>query len=287
MDVELIPKPIKSAKRTIVILSLALAGCRATLPAASPTPEMLSLRLLADNATAPLLRDLVSHYRPDHTLIAWDIQVGEDDTLLNWLKDSTAPYALVGYLPRPGGSGTETLWATPVGQHGVAFVVHPTNPISALTAAQLRGILQGQIDNWLQLGGANAPLTVVAREEQSSDAALVQTIVLGDRRTTRNALLATTGQAVIDLVSADPSAIGYVSTGYLSPAVRAVAVENVLPTPDNLTAAQYPIRAPITFVGLTAPSSDAYRAFFAWVQSPDGQAIVRQHYGGLPLDNGR
>jgi ABC-type phosphate transport system substrate-binding protein len=64
--------------------------------------------------------------------------------------------------------------------------------------------------------------------------------------------------------------------------VRALAIEGVLPTPDTLTAAQYPIRAPVQFVGLSAPGDDAYRAFFAWVQSPAGQAVVRLHYGGLP-----
>mgnify|MGYP005846083361 CR=1 FL=1 len=284
MPVAVIPKPIKDAKRTLVILSLALAGCRGPLPVASPTPETLSLRLLADNATAPLLRDLVSHYRPENALIAWDIQVGESGTLLSWLRSSEVPYALVGYLsPELESSVDGSLWRTPIGVQGVAFIVHPANAISGLTAAQLRGILQGRITNWSELGGAPLPLTVIARDGRSSDAALVQAMILGERRTTRTARLATTGQAVVDLVSANPGAIGYVSTGYLQSSVRAVAVEGTLPLPENLSSEQYPLRAPIVFVGLEAPGNDAYRQFFAWAQSPAGQAIVRQRYGGLPI----
>jgi phosphate transport system substrate-binding protein len=93
--------------------------------------------------------------------------------------------------------------------------------------------------------------------------------------------LAATSQAVIDIVSADPGAIGYVSMGYLSSQVRAVRLDGVVPTPETVTTGQYPLRTPILFAGLHVPGDDAYRAFFAWVQSQEGQAIVRRHYGAL------
>lgn len=241
------------------------------------------MRLLADNASAPLLRDLVSAYQPTSTLIGWDIRVAEPPTVLDWLSKGDAPYALVTY--RPGMEDPAQYWATPVGQRGVAVVVHPTNPIPNLSAPQLRGILQGRITNWQQVGGRSQPITVVARDARSTDAELVQNIVLGDVRTTYTARLAATGRAVIDLVGADASAIGYVSVGYLSSAVRAVPLDGVLPNPATLTAEQYPIRAPILFVGQREPQGDrqseAYRAFFAWVQSPAGQAVVQRQYGGL------
>src|SRR5689334_4910391 len=73
---------LKKAKHTLLVLSLALVGCRTQLAPASPTPELASLRLLTDSATAPLLRDLVSHYHPTGVLISWDIQVAEAPTLV-------------------------------------------------------------------------------------------------------------------------------------------------------------------------------------------------------------
>jgi phosphate transport system substrate-binding protein len=173
------------------------------------------------------------------------------------------------------------LWSTPVGEDGIAIVVHPSNAIADLTAAQLRTIWQGRVANWNALGGANVQLIVVARDETSSAAAILQTMVLGDRRVTRAAQLATTSQAVIDIVSAEPGAIGYVSMGYLSSAVRAVPLDGTLPTPDTVTGGQYPLRTPILFAGLHEPGNDPYRAFFAWAQSPEGQAVVRRHYGAL------
>jgi phosphate transport system substrate-binding protein len=271
--------PIKGAKRTIVILSLALASCRGPIVPATPTASTVSLRLLADSSTSPLLRDLVANYRPAHSVIAWDIKVGESSTVVGWLKQGEASYALMDYPPAD--SLDKPLWSTPVGQNGLAMVVNPGNPVSNLTAAQLRSILQGRIVDWTQVGGSGQALTVVAQPDHSSATSLIQSMVMGDRRITRAARLAPTSEAVIDIVSTDPGAIGYVSVGYLDNRVRAVALDGIQPTPDTLTNNQYPLRIPILFVGLQAPGNDAYRDFFIWVQSPGGQAIVRQHYGAL------
>lgn len=269
--------PFRGAKRTLVILSLALASCRGPALPASPTPEVVSLRLLADSATLPLLRDLTSAYHPPDLLLTWDIQAGEMSTLLNWLNTSTAPYALMDYTQ---GAGPDAMWSTPVGEDGIAVIVHPSTPVTDLSAAQLRAIFQGRVDNWKSLGGLDEPLTVVARSA-STTSQIIQTMVLGDRHLTQAAQLATTSQAVVDIVSAQPGAIGFVSMGYLSPSVRTIRLDSVLPTPDSVTSKLYPIRAPIIFVGPNAPGDDAYRAFFAWVQSPEGQAIVQRHYGEL------
>jgi len=287
--VELIQLPIKSAKRTIVIFTLALAGCRGTAPQARPTPEAISLRLVADNATAPLLRDLVNAYQSPGSLIAWNIQVGEVNTVLDWVQSDQASYGLLGFLPveTPDATLPAPHWMTPIGQRAVAFVVNPQNPLVGLSADQLRAILQGQVTNWSQIGGSTGPIHLIARGDQSGDGSLVQTIVLGARRTVRSARLATTSQAVIEAVKADANAIGYISMGYLDAGVRVLAIEGVMPTPEAVTAEKYPIRAPIVFIGKTEPADDPYRAFFAWVQSPAGQAIVRQKYGGLPAGIGQ
>jgi ABC-type phosphate transport system substrate-binding protein len=69
--------------------------------------------------------------------------------------------------------------------------------------------------------------------------------------------------------------------GYVDSSVRVVPLDGIPPTPQNVSSNQYPIRGPMLFAGMQPPNDDYYRAFFAWVQSPDGQAIVRQHYGGL------
>jgi phosphate transport system substrate-binding protein len=83
-------------------------------------------------------------------------------------------------------------------------------------------------------------------------------------------------------VRADPNSIGYVSTGYLQEGVRVVALDGILPTPETLTVGSYALRSPILVVGNAEPADDLYRAFFAWIQSPEGQRLVKRQHGGLP-----
>lgn len=288
--VAVIPNTIRHAKQTLIALSLAVAGCRAGLPAASPTPDTFALRLLVDNTAAPLLQELVGAYRDPGTRLTWEIAQGERRTVFDWLQADRAPFALITYPDDPArletaGPNGGPLWATPVGQNGVAVIVHPTNTVADLNPAQLRGVLNGSLSNWSQLGGVDMPITLITREQDSSDAQIIQNIVLGRGSLDRRARLATTGQAMIDLVSQIPGGLGFVSTGYLSERVRPLAIEGILPTVEAITGGQYPIRAPILFVGPAEPGDDAYRAFFAWVQSPQGQGIVRKYYGGLPQAN--
>lgn len=271
---------IKNAKRTIAILTLALAGCRGSVAPANPTPEILSLHLLSESATVPLLHDLINNYQPAQVIITWDIRVGESAAILDWLRATPSAYALID-APATNNLLDSKLWSTPIGQDGLAIVVHPANAIPGLSAAQLRTLLQGQVNNWKSVGGPDLPVVVVARNASSGAAAIIQSMVMGNRRTTLTARLALTDQAVLDIVSATPGAIGYVSMGYLDKRVRAVLLDGILPTPDTVMANRYPLRVPILFVGTREPSNDAYRIFFAWTQSPDGQAVVRQHYGGL------
>lgn len=274
----------RSARRTLVALSLALAGCRATLPAASPTPEVVSLRLLVDGASAPLLRDLARSFPVGNAIVIWDIVPLEPRRALVELARGESPFAVLSYLPDPrlvaedGG-----LWATPLAQLGIALIVHPTNTLSNLTAAQARALLRGQVRNWAELGGADRPVQVVARPAESSESAIVRALLLGDQPIARTARLAPTSQSVLDLVRADPNSIGYVSTGYIGEGVRLLALEGILPTAEALTAQTYALRAPILAVGNAEPADDLYRAFFAWIQSPEGQRLVRRAYGGLPL----
>ncbi|MBX3065535.1 MAG: substrate-binding domain-containing protein [Anaerolineae bacterium] len=271
---------IKLAKRALLIVSLAISGCRSQLTPASPTPEIGRLRLLTDSATAPLLRDLVSHYRPAHLLISWDINVVEPPAMRQLLESGRADFAITSFVPNDA-LENGSLWATPLGEDAIAVVVNPANLLTALAAADLRAIWQGRISDWSAFGGESLPITVVTQPPESSSARNFQAFALGDRPITPSARLAPHDAAVIDIVAATPGAIGFISMGYIDDRVKALALDGVLPSPQTVSAGQYPLRSPILIVGRTAPADDDYRDFFAWTQSPEGQAIVSRKYGAL------
>lgn len=50
---------------------------------------------------------------------------------------------------------------------GLVAVVHPSNPISAISLEELALVFFGVVTNWAQLGGADAPINLYARDDQS------------------------------------------------------------------------------------------------------------------------
>jgi phosphate transport system substrate-binding protein len=275
-----IVQPLKTAKRTIVILSLVLAGCNPN-KAPAPTQEITTLKILADRSARPLLIDLANAYRPSGMIVSWDLQVGEAGSVIDWLKSGAAPYALLDYTPEMFEAVVPSLWITPAARDGIAIIVNTANPITNLTASQLRSILQGRVDDWQAFGLPPLPLTVVTRPESSSETALVQHTVLGERRLTKAARLAVTATTMIEIVSSIPGAIGYASLGHLTGAIKTVTLEGIPLTLDTINNGQYPLSMPMVFAGKSEPPDGPYRDFFAWVQSPEGQTIVRKHYGGV------
>jgi phosphate transport system substrate-binding protein len=87
-------------------------------------------------------------------------------------------------------------------------------------------------------------------------------------------------------VAADPWAIGYLSSALLNPAVRALAVDGVAPSRATIADDSYPLRSMVYVIGLREPDGSQpldldYRAFIAWAQGPDGQAVAAQRFAPL------
>ncbi len=274
---------MKRAKHTIVILSLALASCRGPVFSPTATPQTLTVRFVATTATYPLLQDLAAGYVRPGFLLTVDSAAASWDTVYGQLLAGEVPYALTTYLPPDAG-----LWAAPIGQDGIAVIVHAATLTPALTLDDLRRIFQGQIATWADLGGTDQPITIVSRDSGADTRHIFEALVLGDHKPALGARLALSSQSVVDIVGSTPGAVGYVSMAFLTDSVRAVPLAghsgepSYLPTPATVSQDLYPLRAPVLVVGLQAPGDqDVYRDWFAWMQSSAGQMIVGQHYGTL------
>ena len=279
---------LRRAKRTLVVLSLALAGCQAPIVPASPTPTLATIHVFTEPGTAPLLRELAASYHLPNTIIAWQIEEADWSAIQGWLAQGRAGFALTAYFPTQS-----TLWGTPIGENNLAVVVNPANPIESLSVDQLRAIFTGRVTNWQALGGANQPITVVSRSEGESSTALFRSLILGNRLVTGAAQLALSDEMLFADIGADRGALGYISIAALAPdpngndtlnGLRIVPIGGLLPPFSgmrSMAAGQYPLRAPIAFCGTTPPVDPLIHDFFAWVQSPAGQAIVARHYQAL------
>ena len=171
------------------------------------------------------------------------------------------------------------LVATVIAHDGIAVIVNPDNPVSGLTTDQLRDIYAGKITNWSEVGGPDLAIQVVNRDEASGTREAFRTIVMGDAPFDRSAaVLPGTGQ-VRDVVSRTPGAIGYISIGfvdsdYATTSVRALAIDGVQATEDNVETGAYPISRDLYFFTNGDPQGEAY-GYISYVLSDEMDQTIR------------
>lgn len=163
----------------------------------------------------------------------------------------------------------------PIAQDAIAVVVHPSNPLSGLSRAQLRALFSGQAANWRDVGGADAPVRVITREEGSGtlDAFLAE--VMGATRITPLALVQESNGAMKEVVKQDPCAVGFMSMGLVGLGLKALAVDGAAPSASDAARGGYPLVRPFLFVVKGAPSGAA-RRFIEFARSPEAHQLIEQ-----------
>ncbi|MFW5709254.1 MAG: substrate-binding domain-containing protein [Chloroflexota bacterium] len=269
---------MRPATRTLAIVALTttLMSCSGqSLPATAPvTPEIVP-RIYSTTAVSPLLNDLTIGFTDINPGLRIETRQANFQRALEQLYRREMAYFLTNHLPVDS-----PLWAAPIGQDSIAVIVHPDVNIESLSTEQLRLIYQGRLTSWQQVGGETEDIIVFSREEGSGTRAEFERMVMGYRPTTANARLVSSSTQMIESVLRQAGSIGYVSMGYLDKRLRPVAVNEVMPTPENVTSNIYPLRSTIFMVGLSEPEG-IYRAFVAWSQGPQGQEVVETHYAPL------
>lgn len=265
---------MRGTKRALVIVAFGLVSCSTqVVPASTPTSNTTSLRIYATTAALPLLNDLIAEYVKANPIVAFDSQGGNYQTTLNALMAGETAYFVTNHLPID-------LWAAPLGQDGIAIIVHPSNEVAGLTTEQLRRIYQGHIANWQEVGGDDRELVIISREDGSGTRAEFERLVMGERRTTRSAQIAPSSAAMVASVARQPGSIGYVSMAYPDSRVRVLPVDGIALTADTVFDNEYPLRSTLYIAGLNEPE-DHYLYFIAWAQSPEGQAVIGRRYAPM------
>lgn len=136
---------------------------------------------------------------------------------------------------------------TVVAIDGIAVIVNNQNTIDDLTIEQIAGIYKGEITNWKELGGADAPIVLIGREAASGTRDGFESITGTEDLCKYSQELTSTGD-VVQTVSSNPNAIGYASLASVGDTVKAVKVEGVTPTTDTIQNGEYKIQRNFVFV---------------------------------------
>lgn len=160
---------------------------------------------------------------------------------------------------------------------GIAVVTDASNAVADLTKEQLIGIYTGQTTNWSELGGEDTAIVVVGREAGSGTrGAFEELLEIEDQCTYANELDST--GAVMAKVASTPGAIGYVSLDVVDDTVKTFALEGVEATAENIKAGNYFLSRPFVMAtkGEISEQNELIKSFFAYIESEEGQAIIKQ-----------
>ncbi|MGB9792056.1 MAG: phosphate ABC transporter substrate-binding protein [Thermacetogeniaceae bacterium] len=170
------------------------------------------------------------------------------------------------------------LTETVIAKDAIAIIVNPKNSVSQLSLAQIRGIFAGEITNWKDVGGKDAPIHLFTREEGSGTRGAFEEIVMGKgKRITGKASVQNSTGAIRTAVEWDESAIGYISLGCVNERVKVVAVDGVKPSRETVLRGTYKLWRPFIYLTKGEPTGAA-KKFIDFVLSEEGQRIVGEMF---------
>ena len=95
--------------------------------------------------------------------------------------------------------------------------------------------------------------------------------------TTKEAVIANKTDVMMVNIAGDPYAIGYISLGSLNGSVKALDIDGVKPSAENVKNGSYKISRPFNIATKGEPTGLA-KDFIAFILSRDGQAVVGKGY---------
>jgi phosphate transport system substrate-binding protein len=170
-----------------------------------------------------------------------------------------------------------------VARDSIAIIVNPKNPIQSLTLDQVKEILNGSIKSWNQVGGANSPIQIYSREENSGTYNFLKEHLLQNESYPKSAKTAFSGADLLVAVSKDKNAIGYIGMGTASSSGDAVKVLGLKLSPQSKpvkptelsTITDYPLSRPLIFFMDEDPKPSVSQ-FVNYCLGAEAQKLVRE-----------
>lgn len=169
----------------------------------------------------------------------------------------------------------------------LSVYVHKDNPIEKLNFAQLEAIFTGKVENWKEVGGPDARISLYGRENSSGTYEFFKEHVLNKRDFAPATKTMPGTAAVIQGVAQDRGGIGYGGVAF-GEGVKALKISEadggdaVEPSEANVLAGKYPISRHL--FNYVSPAKDGGPAteYITWCLSGEGQAVVKD-VGYFPL----
>ncbi len=264
----------------IVALVLVIGAVWGLLKTRSDETKIEKLVLTGSSTVAPLAAEIGKRFESLHGNVRVDVQTGGSS---RGVSDARAGLADIGMASRALKEDEKDLFSFTIALDGISVILNKANPVEALNKQQIIDIYTGKITNWKDVGGNDAPITVVNKAEGRSTLELFlhhfglkntevkPQVVIGDN------------QQGIKTVVGNPDAIGYVSVGTAEyeagqgAAIKLLPLESIAASVENVRNRSFPLSRPLNLVTRSAPVGVA-KNFIEFAGSPQVNYLIEAQY---------
>ncbi len=262
-------------------LSLAVGGCGREEPATNgESVEEHLIRVSGSDDVYPLVQALARQFEknnagyrvtfapPTHTRGgAAGISLGDTD---------------IGLISRPLTATEKEPTSTylHLAHDLLVFATHRNVPVKGLSRQQVLDIYSGKITNWGEVGGDDAPIAVLERDEHTSLKIVLRQHLFGPSfAVTPNAVVLERPEHMITSLAMVENAIGYVSFGNAilsGQAINYLPIDGARPLLEEVQKGRYPYTRPFGFLLGPKPSRATMR-FVRFMYSEEGRRTMEGH----------
>ena len=228
--------------------------------------------IAGSTSVQPFAEKLAEIFMHEHPEMRVDVQGGGSSAGIHAVTQGAAN---LGASSRELIGPEKQLIEVPIAYDGIAVIVNPANPLKDLSVAQLKEIFMGKLTNWRDFGLSSREIDVINREEGSGTREAFEHLVMGKTEVSPAAMVQDSNGAAREIVAGDPNAIAYISAGLVDYRVKALTIEGVAPTPENIKNHTYKLRRRFLLLSRETPRGSCQQ-FVDFVLSPPGQQILEK-----------
>lgn len=253
-----------------VMISGLVIGCGSSNSSESKTSK---ITISGSTSVGPTMEVLAQEYEKNNDVKIEVQQVGSSAGIKNTI-DGTSNLGMSSRDLKY--EEAQSLDETQIAIDGIAVVTNTENKVSDLTMDQVKDIFTGKITNWKEVGGADAEIVVVSREDGSGTRdGFQEKVGFESEELIKDAQISDGSGNIKSTVEGNVNAIGYISFGYVDEAVNAVKVDGVEINHETVANNEYVIARPFILVNKDGISDNA-QALIDFILSDEGQSILEE-----------
>jgi phosphate transport system substrate-binding protein len=155
--------------------------------------------------------------------------------------------------------------------------------VKNLTAAQVRGLFEGKIANWSEVGGPDLEVFVYDKEPGRGTREVLDKYLYGDKKAppppkSDNFSIVGGNLETRNKLKSTPGAVAPLSTGFIEGHndLAVVTLDGIAPTPENIASGKYPMARPLYLITDGEPEGES-KKFIDYILSAKGQEILPRH----------